>query len=398
MRHVDAAHAGVRWEGSFTVTEPGRWTFTVEAWTDAFASWREELDRKVAAGVEDLSGELSEGVLLLERVCRPRRGRRPRDARAGAQRRARHHRADPHPRGGGAGARPPATPPSARPTGWSRRSCRSPSSSTSTASVPGSAPGTSCSRARGAGSRASAAQLPRLAELGFDVLYLPPIHPIGLTNRKGANNALVAGRRRSRQPVGDRRRDRRPRRDPPGPGHARRVRRARRRGPPRRRRDLPRLRDPVLGRPPVAHGPPRVVQPPAGRDAEVRREPAQEVPGHLQRQLAVRGLAPPLAGAAGRRPVLGHARRARLPRRQPAHEADPVLGVADPQGPRPVPRRRLPRRGVHAPGDDAHAREGGLQPVLHVLHVEELALRPHRVRRASCRAAGSRSTSAPTSS
>nr|MBA2637110.1 alpha-1,4-glucan--maltose-1-phosphate maltosyltransferase [Solirubrobacterales bacterium] len=35
-------------------------------------------------------------------------------------------------------------------------------------------------------------QLPRLAELGFDVLYLPPIHPIGTTNRKGRNNALVA--------------------------------------------------------------------------------------------------------------------------------------------------------------------------------------------------------------
>ncbi len=37
------------------------------------------------------------------------------------------------------------------------------------------------------------AQLPRLAELGFDVLYLPPIHPIGQTNRKGANNTLIAG-------------------------------------------------------------------------------------------------------------------------------------------------------------------------------------------------------------
>src|SRR6201999_1338549 len=34
--------------------------------------------------------------------------------------------------------------------------------------------------------------LPRLAELGFDVVYLPPIHPIGLTNRKGRNNSLVA--------------------------------------------------------------------------------------------------------------------------------------------------------------------------------------------------------------
>ena len=35
-------------------------------------------------------------------------------------------------------------------------------------------------------------QLPRLAELGFDVVYLPPIHPIGMTNRKGANNSLTA--------------------------------------------------------------------------------------------------------------------------------------------------------------------------------------------------------------
>ena len=34
--------------------------------------------------------------------------------------------------------------------------------------------------------------LPQLAELGFDVIYLPPIHPIGTTNRKGRNNALVA--------------------------------------------------------------------------------------------------------------------------------------------------------------------------------------------------------------
>ena len=34
--------------------------------------------------------------------------------------------------------------------------------------------------------------LPQLAELGFDVIYLPPIHPIGETNRKGRNNALQA--------------------------------------------------------------------------------------------------------------------------------------------------------------------------------------------------------------
>jgi starch synthase (maltosyl-transferring) len=35
--------------------------------------------------------------------------------------------------------------------------------------------------------------LPELAKLGFDVVYLPPIHPIGVTNRKGRNNSLAAG-------------------------------------------------------------------------------------------------------------------------------------------------------------------------------------------------------------
>jgi starch synthase (maltosyl-transferring) len=37
------------------------------------------------------------------------------------------------------------------------------------------------------------ARLPYVRDLGFDVLYFPPIHPIGIQNRKGANNALAAG-------------------------------------------------------------------------------------------------------------------------------------------------------------------------------------------------------------
>jgi starch synthase (maltosyl-transferring) len=40
--------------------------------------------------------------------------------------------------------------------------------------------------------RDAEAQLPRIAEMGFDVLYFPPIHPIGRVNRKGKNNALSA--------------------------------------------------------------------------------------------------------------------------------------------------------------------------------------------------------------
>ena len=55
----------------------------------------------------------------------------------------------------------------------------------------------------------------------------------------------------------------------------------------------------------------RVVPPPPRRDAEVRREPAEALPGHLQRRLRLRGLARALAGAARRRPPLG--RRAASP-------------------------------------------------------------------------------------
>ena len=48
--------------------------------------------------------------------------------------------------------------------------------------------------------------LPRIAGLGFDVVYLPPIHPIGRTHRKGHNNALDRRAGRSRQPLGHRQR------------------------------------------------------------------------------------------------------------------------------------------------------------------------------------------------
>ena len=95
-------------------------------------------------------------------------------------------------------------------------------------------------------------QLPRLAELGFDVVYLPPIHPIGLTNRKGANNSLIAGRIATPAHRG--------RSATPRGGHDAvhaelgtiedlRTLTGRRSAQDRHRA---RLRDPMLGRPPVA--------------------------------------------------------------------------------------------------------------------------------------------------
>ncbi len=54
--------------GEFEVDQPGRWEYTIQAWTDVFGTWRDELERKVAAGQDDLQGELSEGIVLLRRA------------------------------------------------------------------------------------------------------------------------------------------------------------------------------------------------------------------------------------------------------------------------------------------------------------------------------------------
>ena len=77
--------------------------------------------------------------------------------------------------------------------------------------------------------RAAARRLDAIAQMGFDVVYLPPVHPIGATARKGANNSLTARARRPRLAVGDRVARGRPRRHRARSGHAGRLRRVRRR-------------------------------------------------------------------------------------------------------------------------------------------------------------------------
>ncbi len=95
---------------------------------------------------------------------------------------------------------------------------------------PGSAPGTSSFLAR---PRTSPARhgtfadvrrsLDYVEQMGFDVLYLPPIHPIGATARKGQERGCLARNGRSREPLGHRERRGRSHGDPPRAGHARRL-------------------------------------------------------------------------------------------------------------------------------------------------------------------------------
>ena len=54
-----------RWQGTFPVDRLGRWEYSITAWIDRVASWRNELERKADAGQTDLASELAEGAALL---------------------------------------------------------------------------------------------------------------------------------------------------------------------------------------------------------------------------------------------------------------------------------------------------------------------------------------------
>jgi starch synthase (maltosyl-transferring) len=190
LKPIDAHLGGIRWAGEFEVDSPGRWLYTVEVWTDVFGTWRDELERKLAAGQEDLSGELSEGVVLLrEGVERARKAAdralieqallvledesslEPAKAVLGEELFAAVERAQE--RHGNVSLDPPIAIEvdrvRARFGAWYELFPRS-----------------------WGGLEGVKEALPALAELGFDIVYLPPIHPIGVTNRKGRDNSLTA--------------------------------------------------------------------------------------------------------------------------------------------------------------------------------------------------------------
>ena len=187
--------------------------------------------------------------------------------------------------------------------------------------------------------------LPRVARMGFDIIYLPPIHPIGRLNRKGPNNTVHS----EPDDVGS----------PWAIGAAEGGHDAihpelgtiddfdafvaAANGPRPRGRDGPGAA--VRAGPPLGRRAPGVVHHPPRRHHRLRGEPAEEVPGHLSAQLRQRPGGPLRRGAAGRE-VLDQPRRHGVPGRQPAHQAGRLLGVADRRGAQGHARRRCssPRR------------------------------------------------------
>ena len=146
-----------RWGGAFEVDRPGRWQFAVAAWTDRIGTWQDELRRKIEAGERELAGELSEGAVLLGRESLTL------DEGLAAATGDRHGEVCSDP------LEVDVDRVLARFGSWYELFPRS-----------------------WGGFRGVAKVLPRAAALGFDVVYLPPIHPIGVSNRKGRNNAATA--------------------------------------------------------------------------------------------------------------------------------------------------------------------------------------------------------------
>jgi starch synthase (maltosyl-transferring) len=168
-----------RWRGAFAVTELGRYVFTVEGWVDHFETWRRQLTKRIEAG-QDVKLELEIGARLVEAATQRadgaagdgarlaaltkalRAGRIEVDGAAGELvRRYEERHLTPY----GKHLEVLVEPVKARYSTWYELFPRS------------------------AGRFEDVErQLPEIARMGFDVLYLPPIHPIGSSHRKGANN------------------------------------------------------------------------------------------------------------------------------------------------------------------------------------------------------------------
>jgi starch synthase (maltosyl-transferring) len=182
----------------------GLWTFRVDAWSDPWATWKHAVEAKVGAGqgAADLANDLENGARLLERVSRrPNRNGEKRLLLSAAQ--ALRDTANPLPWRIAEALSEPVLKimynhpvrelvtrgkpiriwvdrPRALFGSWYEF-------------FPRSTGGVDESGKPVHGTFTTAAkELDRVASMGFDVVYLPPIHPIGEVNRKGPNNSVIS--------------------------------------------------------------------------------------------------------------------------------------------------------------------------------------------------------------
>ncbi len=190
MRHVN----NDRWRGIFSVYENATYEYTVEAWTDVFGGWVHEYAAKFGAGLADLTSEKLEGAALLAAAAKRTRGADAKRLRDFAEKIRTGDNAEvdrvahlgelevlmaTYATRYGATQYAPAPRVivdrvRARTAAWYEF-------------FPRSAEGRAD---RGSTFRECLGRVDDAKAMGFDVVYFPPIHPIGLTNRKGRNNSV----------------------------------------------------------------------------------------------------------------------------------------------------------------------------------------------------------------
>ncbi|MFC3501701.1 alpha-1,4-glucan--maltose-1-phosphate maltosyltransferase [Micromonospora krabiensis] len=193
-----------RWHATIAPDAVGEWTFSVEAFQDPYLTWQNAVTKKIAAGqgAAELANDLAEGARVLdaaaelvpaaerERVVAAAAALRDDDLAPPARVAAALDLADllwAHPVRelvtAGEEHRVWVDRERALFSAWYEFFPRS----------EGAVPATVDAPARSGTFATATERLPGVAAMGFDVLYLPPIHPIGRVNRKGRNNALTAG-------------------------------------------------------------------------------------------------------------------------------------------------------------------------------------------------------------
>ncbi|MGH3760156.1 alpha-1,4-glucan--maltose-1-phosphate maltosyltransferase [Actinophytocola sp.] len=192
------------WSAAISPDTTGMWTYRVDAWSDPWSTWRHTVEVKVGAaqGPDELANDLEAGALLLDRAARrfPHNGERRMLVAAAA---ALRDTSRPLPaRIAEALSEPVRKYMWANPIRdlvtrgrryhlWVDRSRALYGSWYEL--FPRSTGGVDESGKPVHGTFQTAAKtLDRIAAMGFDVVYLPPVHPIGTVNRKGPNNSVVS--------------------------------------------------------------------------------------------------------------------------------------------------------------------------------------------------------------
>ncbi|NUT96864.1 MAG: DUF3416 domain-containing protein [Saccharothrix sp.] len=194
-----------RWSAAIAPDAPGPWTFRVDAWSDPWSTWEHAVRAKLEAGQgpDELANDLATGVRLLRRAALLKRPREERDALLDAAAVLADESLPPGRRVA------PALDTAVARALW-ERPLRELVTKGETHQLwvdrdraqfgswyeffPRSTGGWDAEGTPVHGTLATAAEsLDRVARMGFDVVYLPPIHPIGEVNRKGRNNTLTAG-------------------------------------------------------------------------------------------------------------------------------------------------------------------------------------------------------------